>query len=61
MFTLIPVVRSRSFNELDVMRAVDLGCSDPNLVGDFSRVCSLPTVSGKEQDLKYITPETVRN
>ncbi|CAK8689395.1 unnamed protein product [Clavelina lepadiformis] len=53
--------RSRSFNELDIMRAVDLGCSDPNLVGDFSRVCCLQTVSGKHQDLKYISPQTLIN
>nr|CAB3229177.1 M-phase inducer phosphatase 1 [Phallusia mammillata] len=51
--------RSRSYNELDVMRAVEVGCSDPNLIGDFSRVCSLDTVQGKHQDLKYITPETL--
>jgi len=41
------------------MKAVDKGCSDDNLIGDFSRVCSLETVSGKCQDLKYITPQTV--
>ncbi|XP_011360719.1 M-phase inducer phosphatase 3 isoform X19 [Pteropus vampyrus] len=35
---------------------------DPNqgyLTGDFSKVCALPTVSGRHQDLKYINPETV--
>uniref|UniRef100_H2YBC2 M-phase inducer phosphatase n=1 Tax=Ciona savignyi TaxID=51511 RepID=H2YBC2_CIOSA len=51
--------RSRSANELDIMRAVDLGSTDPNLVGDFSRVCSLETVPGKHQDLKYISPKTL--
>ncbi|KAF6080755.1 cell division cycle 25C [Phyllostomus discolor] len=29
------------------------------LTGDFSKVCTLPTVSGRHQDLKYINPETV--
>ncbi|XP_040830164.1 M-phase inducer phosphatase 3 [Ochotona curzoniae] len=29
------------------------------LTGDFSKVCVLPTVSGRHQDLKYINPETV--
>ncbi|XP_016059262.1 PREDICTED: M-phase inducer phosphatase 3 isoform X3 [Miniopterus natalensis] len=29
------------------------------LAGDFSKVCALPTVSGRHQDLKYINPETV--
>ncbi|XP_015453518.1 M-phase inducer phosphatase 3 isoform X10 [Pteropus alecto] len=35
---------------------------DPNqgyLTGDFSKVCALPTMSGRHQDLKYINPETV--
>ena len=41
------------------MKAVDLGCSNENLIGDFSRVCSLETIEGKCQDLKYISPETV--
>ncbi|XP_024896517.1 M-phase inducer phosphatase 3 isoform X13 [Pteropus alecto] len=34
---------------------------DPNqgyLTGDFSKVCALPTMSGRHQDLKYINPET---
>ncbi|XP_029419974.1 M-phase inducer phosphatase 3 isoform X2 [Nannospalax galili] len=30
-----------------------------HLIGNFSRVCVLPTVSGRHQDLKYINPETV--
>ncbi|XP_021568669.1 M-phase inducer phosphatase 3 [Carlito syrichta] len=30
-----------------------------HLTGDFSKVCVLPTVSGKHQDLKYVNPETV--
>ncbi|XP_045681105.1 M-phase inducer phosphatase 3 isoform X2 [Phyllostomus hastatus] len=29
------------------------------LTGDFSKVCALPTVSGRHHDLKYINPETV--
>ncbi|XP_031221189.1 M-phase inducer phosphatase 3 isoform X2 [Mastomys coucha] len=29
------------------------------LTGDFSKVCVLPTVPGKHQDLKYISPDTV--
>ncbi|KAM8763910.1 M-phase inducer phosphatase 3 isoform 2-T2 [Rhynchonycteris naso] len=29
------------------------------LTADFSKVCVLPTVSGRHQDLKYINPETV--
>ncbi|XP_009207450.2 M-phase inducer phosphatase 3 isoform X2 [Papio anubis] len=30
-----------------------------HLIGDFSKVCALPTVLGKHQDLKYVNPETV--
>nr|XP_039258732.1 LOW QUALITY PROTEIN: M-phase inducer phosphatase 3-like [Styela clava] len=51
--------RSKSYNELDVMKAVDQGCEDASLVGDFSRACSLPTVTGRKQDLKYITSKTL--
>ncbi|MBN3301188.1 MPI1B phosphatase, partial [Amia calva] len=29
------------------------------LTGDFSKVCALPIVSGRHQDLKYITAETL--
>ncbi|XP_068960397.1 M-phase inducer phosphatase 3 isoform X2 [Petaurus breviceps papuanus] len=29
------------------------------LIGDFTKVCLLPTVTGKHQDLKYINPEMV--
>lgn len=51
--------RSRSYNELDIMKAVDDGCRDQELVGDFSRKCALPTVTGRKQDLKYISSATV--
>lgn len=30
-----------------------------HLTGDFSKACVLPTVPGKYQDLKYISPDTV--
>ncbi|KAM6224280.1 M-phase inducer phosphatase 3 [Rhynchocyon petersi] len=30
-----------------------------HLTGDFSKVCVLPIVSGRHQDLKYVNPETV--
>ncbi|XP_069052146.1 M-phase inducer phosphatase 1-B [Lepisosteus oculatus] len=32
---------------------------DLGLIGDFSKVYALPTVTGRHQDLKYITPETM--
>lgn len=51
--------RSRSYNELDIMKAVDDGCKDQDLVGDFTRKCALPTVTGRKQDLKYISSNTL--
>lgn len=44
------------------INAIQMLEEDPNqgyLTGDFSKVCALPTVSGRHQDLKYINPETV--
>uniref|UniRef100_A0A0B7A1N2 M-phase inducer phosphatase n=1 Tax=Arion vulgaris TaxID=1028688 RepID=A0A0B7A1N2_9EUPU len=35
--------------------------SEPDLIGDCSKAFCLPTVSGKHQDLRSITPETLRN
>ena len=39
--------------------AMDKKVAESSLVGDCSRSHSLPTVPGKQQDLKYITPETM--
>ncbi|XP_051058244.1 M-phase inducer phosphatase 3 [Phodopus roborovskii] len=44
------------------INAIQMEDEDPDqghLIGDFSKVCVLPTVSGKHQDLKYVTPDTV--
>ncbi|XP_036080931.1 M-phase inducer phosphatase 3 isoform X4 [Rousettus aegyptiacus] len=48
-----------SFRDINAIQMLE---EDPNqgyLTGDFSKVCALPTVSGRHQDLKYINPETV--
>ncbi|XP_069755302.1 M-phase inducer phosphatase 1-B-like isoform X2 [Narcine bancroftii] len=57
--------------ESQFMRPVVAGCKvnvtsaldderDPmELIGNFSKVYALPTVTGKHEDLKYITPETM--
>ncbi|XP_062851158.1 M-phase inducer phosphatase 2 [Trichomycterus rosablanca] len=47
--------RSKSFNHTEIERLLD---TDPNnVIGDFTKPPALPTVNGKHQDLKYITPE----
>lgn len=49
------VQRSKSFNHSEIERLLD---SDPsNVIGDFTKPPALPTVDGRHQDLKYITPE----
>ncbi|KAG9275203.1 M-phase inducer phosphatase 2 [Astyanax mexicanus] len=51
------VQRSKSFNHSEIERLLD---TDPNnVIGDFTKAPALPTVSGKHQDLKYITPEVM--
>lgn len=51
--------RSRSASDFEIMRAVEQGCSNNDLVGDFSRECRIKTVRGHHQDLKYISCETM--
>ncbi|XP_056327326.1 LOW QUALITY PROTEIN: M-phase inducer phosphatase 2 [Danio aesculapii] len=49
------VQRSKSFNHSQIERMLD---TDPsNVIGDFTKAPALPTVQGKHQELKYITPE----
>ncbi|XP_026998067.2 M-phase inducer phosphatase 2 [Tachysurus fulvidraco] len=49
------VQRSKSFNHTEIERMLD---ADPSkVIGDFTKPPALPTVVGKHQDLKYITPE----
>ncbi|XP_051946096.1 M-phase inducer phosphatase 1-like [Xyrauchen texanus] len=51
------VQRSKSFNHSHIERLLD---TDPsNVIGDFTKPPALPTVDGKYQELKYITPEIV--
>lgn len=47
---------------LSGMNAIQMEEEDSDsehLIGDFSKACVLPTVPGKHQDLKYISPDTV--
>ncbi|KFM72833.1 M-phase inducer phosphatase 3, partial [Stegodyphus mimosarum] len=41
--------------------AVQKSMLNPNLTGDFSKVCILPTISGRHPDLMTVTPETIGN
>lgn len=51
--------RSKSFCQTDIEKLLD-GEDGPNeLIGDFTKPFVLPTVDGKHQDLKYITPDTM--
>ena len=43
----------------NIISAMDKKEAESSLVGDCSRSHSLPTIPGKQQDLKYITPETM--
>ncbi|XP_006860048.1 PREDICTED: M-phase inducer phosphatase 3-like [Chrysochloris asiatica] len=48
-----------SLCDISVTQMMEEDSNQGHLISDFSKVCALPTVSGKHQDLKYINPETV--
>lgn len=50
------VQRSKSFCHTEIEKLLD-GDETKELIGDFTKPFVLPTVDGKHQDLKYITPE----
>ncbi|XP_029317178.1 M-phase inducer phosphatase 2 isoform X2 [Cottoperca gobio] len=51
--------RSKSFCQTDIEKLLDGEGSPNDLIGDFTKPFVLPTVDGKHQDLKYITPDTM--
>ncbi|XP_062826210.1 M-phase inducer phosphatase 3 isoform X2 [Anolis carolinensis] len=51
--------KTASLSDLEIVKALDQDYSFRQLIGDFSNVYSLPTVSGRHQDLRYITSETM--
>lgn len=55
--TSYSLLRSKSFCQTDIERLLDGEGSPGDLIGDFTKPFILPTVNGKHQDLKYITPE----
>lgn len=44
---------------IDAIQMEEEDSEQEHLIGDFSKVCVLPTVSGRHQDLKYISPDTL--
>lgn len=49
--------RSKSFCQTEIEKLLDSEDGSNELIGDFTKPFVLPTVEGKHQDLKYITPE----
>uniref|UniRef100_A0A8C3VNT9 M-phase inducer phosphatase n=1 Tax=Catagonus wagneri TaxID=51154 RepID=A0A8C3VNT9_9CETA len=45
--------------DINMIQMLEEDSNQGPLIGDFSKVCALPTVSGRHQDLKYVNPETV--
>ncbi|XP_069620432.1 M-phase inducer phosphatase 3 isoform X2 [Ranitomeya imitator] len=50
--------KTLSLCDVDITKALDEDYSHRQLIGDFSKVYALPTVTGRHQDLRYITAET---
>uniref|UniRef100_A0AAY4ESN7 protein-tyrosine-phosphatase n=1 Tax=Denticeps clupeoides TaxID=299321 RepID=A0AAY4ESN7_9TELE len=53
--SLADVQISKPFCQTEIEQMLDSESS--NVIGDFTKPFALPTVEGKHQDLKYITPE----
>ncbi|XP_040262904.1 M-phase inducer phosphatase 3 isoform X1 [Bufo bufo] len=51
--------KTLSLCDVDITKALDEDYSHRQLIGDFSKVYALPIVTGRHQDLRYITAETV--
>ncbi|XP_067390731.1 M-phase inducer phosphatase 3 isoform X2 [Emydura macquarii macquarii] len=51
--------KTASLSDMEIVKVLDQDHGFRQLIGDFSKVYALPTVTGRQQDLRYITPETV--
>ncbi|XP_041121205.1 M-phase inducer phosphatase 1-B-like [Polyodon spathula] len=51
--------KTLSLCDVDISKALDEDVGHKELIGDFTKVYALPTVTGRHQDLKYITAETM--
>ncbi|XP_065411340.1 M-phase inducer phosphatase 3 isoform X3 [Chrysemys picta bellii] len=50
--------KTASLSDMEIVKVLDQDYGFRQLIGDFSKVYALPTVTGRQQDLRYITPET---
>lgn len=55
------IMRCHSETEIFIKTALSWADSQQNLIGDFTKPFCLPLVNGKHQDLKAISPTTVRS
>ena len=55
----IPIFRSFSANEAQIMQAVEMSCATPSLIGDCSKPYALPLIQGRHQDLKSISVDVL--
>nr|XP_009667091.1 PREDICTED: M-phase inducer phosphatase 3 isoform X5 [Struthio camelus australis] len=55
----VTLKKTASLSSVDIIKILDQDNGLRQLIGDFSKVYALPTVTGQHQDLRYITPETV--
>ncbi|XP_064377294.1 M-phase inducer phosphatase 3 isoform X8 [Dromaius novaehollandiae] len=55
----VTLKKTASLSNMDIIKILDQDNGLRQLIGDFSKVYALPTVTGQHQDLRYITPETV--
>lgn len=51
--------KTLSLCDVDISKALDEDYSHRQLIGDFSKAYALPTVTGRHQDLRYVTAETM--
>ncbi|XP_054833768.1 M-phase inducer phosphatase 3 [Eublepharis macularius] len=56
---VVPLKKTASFSDMEIVRALDQDFGHRQLIGDFSNVYALPTVTGRHQDLRYITSQTM--
>uniref|UniRef100_H3ABQ6 M-phase inducer phosphatase n=1 Tax=Latimeria chalumnae TaxID=7897 RepID=H3ABQ6_LATCH len=55
--SMVKLARSKSFCHQEIERI--LGNDNRELIGDFSKPYILPTIDGRHEGLKYISPETM--
>ncbi|XP_063301265.1 M-phase inducer phosphatase 3 isoform X2 [Pelobates fuscus] len=51
--------KTLSLCDVDITKVLDEDCGNRQLIGDFSKVYALPTVTGRHQELRYICAETL--